>query len=162
MEASINEEILNLMNVYKVGGGERNKIDAICNDLVCNNALMGDIQNALHPLIDKKDFNIAKNIPSLITAILSVIKHIEYYKVVNEERMRYVLYCILLSALLKYYPSVLKTIELEHLRNAYKECIDLVLLIPETIKVSKKSCLTCIGQSVKIFKFLNKNKVIVE
>ena len=150
------------MNSYKVGGTERNKIDAICNDMVCNKALMSDIQNVLLPLVQNKDFNIAKNIPSLITAILSVVKRVEYYKVVNEERIKYVIYCILLSALLKYYPNVLKTIEIEHLKNAYKECIDLVLLIPETIKVSKKSCLTCIGQSIKLFKFLNKDKVIVE
>lgn len=161
MNSSINDELSNLLNIFKVGGNERIKIIAICNDLVSNGELLSDLQNALRPIVEAKTFSPAQNIPSLISALLSVLKNVQYYKEVNEGRMKYVLYCVLLSVLLQFYPTVLKQIEIELLRNLYISCIDLVLLIPETVKVHKKSCLTCLGSTVKILSFVNKNKILI-
>lgn len=162
METVILSELECLLNDFKIGGSERIKIIAICNDVVTNSNVLTDLANSLKPIIEGKTFNVSQNIPALISAVLSVVGQIEYYKNVTESRMKFVIYCALLSCLLKYYPSVLKSIDIETLRRIYKDCIELVLLIPETIKITKKSCVTCIGGTFKVFSFLNKNKLIVE
>lgn len=160
METIILEEVEKLLDEFRVFGDERTKIIKICDDLVKSNVL-ADISNALKPIIEGKNFNVSQNIPLIISAILSIVSNVEYYKTVSEDRMKFVLYCVMISSLRKYYPTVLKTIDVELLRSIYKSCIELVLLVPQTIKVNKKSCLTCIGSSFKIFSFLNKNKLLV-
>ena len=161
MQPVVLSELECLLNDHKIGGNERIKIIAICNDMVTNADLLTDVANSLKPIIDgrKESFVVSQSIPALISAVLSVVSKVEYYKTVTEERMRFVLYCILLSSLLKYYPAVLKAIDIDSLRQIYKTCIELVLLIP--VKINKKTCLTCLGGTFKIFSFLNKDKVIV-
>lgn len=162
MQAVILSELECLLNDFKIGGNERIKIIAICNDVVTNANVLTDVSNSLKTVIEKKSFSVSQSIPALISAVLAVMSQIQYYKQVSEERMKFVIYCVLLSCLLKSYPAVLKSIDIDTLRSIYKDCVDLVLLLPETIKISKKTCGTCIGGTFKLFSFLNKNKIIVD
>lgn len=161
MDTTTNQELNNLLNLQKVNGNERIKIIAICNDTIGNATVMNDIENSIKNVIEQKNFSLGQCIPSLISSILSITKNIQYYKEVNETRIVFVIYSVLISALLKFHPNLLKTIEIDTLRNIYVNTIDLVLLVPETVKITKRGCLTCLGNSVKVLNFLNKGKIII-
>lgn len=162
MDSSVSNELNNLFNQDLVSGTERTKILAICNTLVNNGVFLNEVKNNVTNVIEKESFNIEKNIGAVVSCILQIFSKVEMYKEVSAERMKYIVYCLLISVLLKFYPTILQKVEINTLRNLYNDVYDIVMIIPETIKISKKSCLTCIGSSFKLFSFLNKDKILIK
>ena len=154
-------ELANLFNLEKVSGNERNKILAICNDVIDNATFFNEVHNSMITVAENKNFKIETHLPALISGILRVIQSVEYYKQVNEERMPFVIYCVLVSALYEFYPDSLKTIEIQLLRTLFKDTIDLVLLLPSSVKIAKSSCLSCLAKTIKPLQRFNKDKIIV-
>ena len=158
---TVTKEISNLYDLYNVTGKERNAIDAICNNMVKNDDFILEVEVAVKMVLSG-NFKIEEKVPSLISALLRITNKIEYYKSVDESRMKCILYYVLVASLLKFHPKVLtEQIEIEKFRTLYFDCIELVLMIPETVKIARKSCLTCIGSSVKLFSRFNKDKILI-
>ena len=70
------------------------------------------------------------------------------------EYMLYILYSILFTYLLTNQSDFLNQIEMSKIRLLYFNAIDLILLIPETIKVGKESCGGCLGRRFSFLSFL--------
>jgi len=163
LHQNISLELNNYFNLEKVNGSERIKIIAICNDIIDNAIFIDEIHNSMITITEEKDFKLESHLPSLISAILRVIQSVEYSrKSVEKERMRFVLYGVLISALYEFYPSTLKTVQIETLRNLYKNSIDLVLILPQTVKIAKKSCVSCLAGKFNFLSRFNKGKIIIE
>jgi len=162
LHQNISNELTNYFNLEKVNGTERIKIVAICNDIIDNAIFIDEIHNSMITITEEKDFKLESHLPALISAILRVIQSVEFYKEVREERIKFVIYCFLISSLFQFYPSTLKTVQIETLRNLYKNSIDLVLILPQTVKIAKKSCVSCLASNFKIFNRFNKGKIIIE
>jgi len=162
LHQNISLELNNYFNLEKVNGTERIKIVAICNDIIDNAIFIDEIHNSMITITEEKDFKLESHLPALISAILRVIQSLEFYKEVREERMKFVIYCFLISALYEFYPSTLKTVQIETLRNLYKNSIDLVLILPQTVKIAKKSCVSCLAGKFNFLSRFNKGKIIIE
>jgi hypothetical protein len=158
---SVSAELINYFNLEKVSGTERNKIIAICNDMVDNAQFFNEVHNSIVNVAEGKHFKIETHLPALISAILGVMKSVQYYKNVNEERMPSVIYCVLISALYEFYPKSLEEIPVELLRTLFANSIELVLLVPQTVKIAKQSCISCIASKIKALNKLNKGKILI-
>ena len=161
LNQNISNEMVNYFNLEKVSGTERNKILAICNDIIDNATFFDEVHNSIISVAESKNFKVETHLPALISAILRVVQSVEYYKTITEERMKSVLYCVLIASLYEFYPNTFKTIPIELFRTLFKDCIELVLLIPATIKIAKTSCVSCIASKVKALNGLNKNKILI-
>ena len=161
MDGKVNSEMVNIFNLKNVHGTERTKILAISNTLVNDGVLVGELKNSITSVIERDGFNIEKNIGSVISCIIKIFQQVEFYKDVSSDRMEFVIYCLLLSLLQKFYPTILTKVEISTLRGLYVETYDLVTIIPETIKIAKQGCLTCLGK-YKLLSALNKGKIIVK
>jgi hypothetical protein len=161
MDSAVSNELQNLFNQDMTTGTERTKILAICNTLVHDANLIAEIKNSITSVMEREGFDIQKNLGAVISCIISVFAKVEFYKTVSNERMKYVLYCLLISVLLKFYPTLLKNVEIAILRHLYDEVFDLVMIVPQTVVIAKQSCVSCIGK-FRAFSFLNKGKHIIE
>lgn len=161
MDPKVTNELKNLFNQDLVQGNERNKIEAICNTLIADANFIAEVKNNITAIIEKESFNIEKNIGAVISCIIHIFEKVEYYKSVSTERMKYILYCILISSLLKYYPKILEKCEINTLRELYNEVYEIVLIIPSSVKIEKRSCVSCIGSSFKLLSNLNKGKILI-
>jgi hypothetical protein len=161
MDSAVTNELQNLFNQDMTNGTERTKILAICNTLVHDANFLSEVKNNVTSVMEKEGFDIQKNIGAVVSCIISALAKVEFYKTVSNERMKYVLYCLLISILLKFYPSILKNVEIVILRNLYDEVFDLVMIIPQTVTIAKQSCVSCIGK-IRVLSFLNKGKILIE
>lgn len=160
MNDSVTNELNNLFNADSVSGTERTKILAICNTLVNDVNVMSEIKNSVTGLIEKDGFNIEKKVGAVVSCIISAFHQVECYKEVNTDRMKYIIYCLLISILLKFYPSILTRTEIALLRNLYDDVFDLVMIVPQTVKIAKQGCMTCVGK-FRAFSCLNKGKILI-
>ena len=162
MNSKIQKELDNLYNETKLASGtERTKINAICNTICDDVNFLSEVGNSIITVIEKDGFNIESNLGALLSCIINVITHVGFYKSVSEERIKYVLYCALLCVLFKNHPNILAKVEINRLRTLYLECYELVVLIPNTVKIAKQGCISCIGSSFKLFNRLNKGKILI-
>ena len=161
MDSKVTNELNNLFNKDTLSGTERTKIIAICNTLCHDGSLLSEIKNAITPVVEKEGFNIEKNISGVVSCIISIFTQVEFYKEVQTDRMKYIIYCLLISVLLKEYPKILEKVEIGTLRDLYDSVFEIVLIIPQTVKIAKSGCLTCLGKT-RVFSFLNKNKLVIQ
>lgn len=161
MNSTINAELQNVFNQDKISGSERNKIIAICNQIVDDANFMTEVQNGITTVVNRQNFKLENNLALLVQSILTVLNTVQFYKDVSSERTKYILYCALISSLYKFYPNLLKTVEIDLIRTLFCDVFDLLMIIPETVKITKASCLTCVGKSFKLFSFLNKDKLLI-
>lgn len=161
MNPQISNELLNMFNRDKTSNSERIKINSLCNDLSTNTKILSEMNNILHSLVEKENFSLLENMSAVISGIIKVVDTVEYYKEITYQsgRMKYVLYCLLITIFFNTYNHILEKTELDSLRQKFEDAYSLLVLIPRSVK--KTSCVSCIGDSFKLFRFVNKKKIIV-
>lgn len=161
MNTTISNELLNLFNLDKIDNIERIKVNKLCNDLVGNTEITSELNNNLNNLFNKDKFNLLIDMPVIIKNILDLLERVEYYKSVKIDsgRMKYILYCIMVSFLYSNKPEILEKVEINDIRSIYFSVYDLVILIPQDIK--KYKCSTCLFNSFKILNRFNSKKIIL-
>lgn len=159
MNESIVNEMKLLYNVYSVKGKERNKIDAICSNVLDNEEYVSRVKKSLDNVFNNDDFNFSSEFTRLILNIININKSVDYYKEISPERMKFILYGVLYYYLLKNQQTFLNQISMGDIRLLYCNSIDLLLLVPETIKVDKESCCNCLGRTFDWFSCLRGDRV---
>jgi len=161
MNETIQSEIMLLLNIYEVKGNEQVKILAICSKILDSKEYMNKLKDSLNGVFTNSDFNFIIEFSRLINAIICFNGNLDFYKNVSQERMKYIIYCILFAYMLKYQPQTLNSIPSGELRLLYSNSIDLVLLLPETIKINKESCSSCLGRNFSLFKWLAGGRIYI-
>lgn len=148
MNYQVQNEITFVMtNIDKTGGTEQTKIIALLGPVLNNAEYMEKIKESLNPVADAENFSIA-DFGQMILRIIDVNKEHCFYKQIAESRMKFLIYAVLYKYFLEYQTDKLNNIPMVDFRMMYLNAIDLVLLVPETIKIEKEDCLNCLGRSI--------------
>lgn len=161
MDPTISNELMNLFNIDKVDTTERIKINKICNDLTSNSTIISELKNKIMTVIDNNKFNLLLDMPIIIKNSLLLLENVEYYKVVKVEsgRLKYVLYCLMITFFYNNQPQVLEELEIQDIRNMFFSVYDLVVFKPQDIK--KSGCMSAVCSSIKLLQSFNKGKIFV-
>lgn len=141
MNSDIQNELLLLLNIDSVSpADEQIKILKICSDILNSQVYEQNIIKNLDEIFNQSDFNASTEFSRLIIAILNLNKEVEYYKNVNSTRMKYVIYCVFYSYLLKHQIDWINKQNIADIRLLYSNTWDLLQIVPDTIKIAKSTC----------------------
>jgi len=160
MNELIQNEMTLIMSVNEnIKGSEQVKILSILSCILSNVLYVEQLKSKLNQIVDDANYNFS-DFSRLILNIIDLNKHFDFYKEVNEHRIKYILWGVIYFYFNKFQIEKLNLYDLSALRIMYLNCAELVLLVPETIKIKKESCCSCIGRSVGFLKWLDdKNKI---
>ena len=125
MNEQIQQELVLLLNIDNVTANDQIKI--------------------LDDVFNQQDFDLSSEFTRLVLAILNLNKNVEYKKEINEIKVKYVIYACLYFYLIKYQVDFCNKTDMGKIRLLYCNSFELISLVPETIKVQKQSCLSCIS-----------------
>ncbi len=140
MNEEIHQEMVLLMNIYEVSANEQIKILALCSKILDSKKYVDKIKETLDNVFNGESFNFINEFSRLLLGIINVNKQVEMVKEVKEDRIKFLLYSILYSYLSKNQKNLLNATPLGDLRLLFCNSIELILLIPQTIKISKENC----------------------
>lgn len=126
MQEQIKFELEMLLNSDNLKGGERNKIEAICNDFLAHNVYMNDVQRSLGVMFRHPEFDFKSEIPKVILLILSLHNQVDYYKEIKQQRSKYLIYAVLYNYLTKYQTEILNKQDMGQFRLLFSNCWDLL------------------------------------
>lgn len=145
MDSQIQQELILLLNIDNVDGKEQIKILSICSNILSSKKYLEELVKILDNLFNQKDFDIFSEFSRLVISILNLNKKVRYEKKeINENRVKYIIYGGLYYYMLKHQTNFFNAQDLGKIRLLYCNAWDLLSLIPETIKISKASCFSCI------------------
>lgn len=141
MNTRIANELMNLFNKDKVIMSERIKINALCNDLCTNVEVSQELNICLYQIINVDNFNLLERLPKIIFGVLQLLSKVEYYKEIKPKsgRLKYLIYCLVITHLFNHHIELLETIEIEKIRDDYEDVYNLVVLKPK--KIAKNTCI---------------------
>jgi hypothetical protein len=155
MNEEIRNEMILMMSVNEnIKGSEQIKIISVLSSMMSNVLYNYELKKALDPIISDEKFSLS-DVPKLILLIIDVNKKFDFYKVVNEERVKYILWGLLYSFLLKNHTDKLNLLGVSEIRILYINTAELLLLIPQSIKIQKENWGSCLGRSISFFKCLD-------
>lgn len=150
MNDSIWEELSFILNKFgKEEPNEHIKIKHACTRMLDNNDYMNTIKLSLDSIFKIQNFD-NSDFSRLLLAIIEVNKKVSYYKELSENRMKYVIYAVLYSYLINNQHDFVNLEGITKIRISYFNSIELALLVPQTMKIAKETCLSCIGRIANI------------
>ena len=147
MNDEIQNEMILMMGIYNIDGTEQVKILAIISKILANEEYTDKIKEQLNSLIND-DFNIINEFSRLISLIIQINRAIDTWKDITEERVKFIIYAIIFNYLFKNQPQILNNIPRGDIRLVYSNCIDLVMIIPQTLKIGKEGCCNFLGRKI--------------
>jgi len=144
-----------LRNVGKeLGGNEQSKIMSIVSKVINCTEYMAKINNNLSPIVLLDNFNINTDFSELVKIIIRVNNECDFYKIVQPDRMQYVLYGILYSTLIKNHIDVMNNINITDFRLLFSNSMDLLMMSSNNLRMEKENCINCISRSIKWLNWL--------
>lgn len=160
MNELIQNELTLLMSVGDcIKGSEQVKILSILSAILSNEKYVSDLKTKLNPIVEDSNYNFS-DFSRLILHVIELNKHYDFYKEVNEYRVKYILWGVIYYYFTKFQIEKLNLYDLSSLRIMYLNCAELVLLVPETIKINKESFSSCLGRYFSFLKCLDKKNKI--
>lgn len=160
-EDSYNEFRFFLNTVAKeIGDNEKNKILSISSKLINSENYMNIIKEELNKIIETENFNLITDFSILIKTVLDCNKHVDFYKEITVDRLKYLMYPVLYAHLYKNNTDLLNSINISDFRILYINAMDLLLIPVQSIKIDKVNCLNCIGRTFKFLSWLESKKKI--
>ena len=152
MNSDIRDEMILLLNIYEVEANEQIKILAICTKFLDSKKYVDEMKNVLDNVFNGENFNINTEFSRILLAMINLNRKVTFIKEVKEKRIKYLIYCVLFSYLIKNQSQIINTLSLGELRLLFCNAIDLILLVPETIKIGKEGLCSCLfgGGRIKI------------
>jgi len=161
MNDTIWEELNFILNKFgKEEPDEHIKIKHICTKVLDCEEYESLIKKSLDNMFNIPNFDIS-DFSRLMLAIIEINKNIDCYKEVSVKRMKYILYSVLYSYLIKNQANFINMEGIAKIRMSFFNSIELMLIIPQTIKVNKQSCISCIGRVLGV-DCLRGNRVFIE
>lgn len=162
MNDQIHQELVLLMNIdSNVNSTSQIKILKICSDVLNCGEYVNKVTNSLNSMFNQPTFDANVDFSKLILSILTLNQDLEYYKDVNTFRMKYVIYGVFYAYLLKHQVDWINKTNIGDIRTMYNNCWDSLIVIPETIKIDKVSCLSCLGKSIGLLSWLRGSKISI-
>jgi hypothetical protein len=162
MQSEIQKEIMLLLEIDNVHGTESVKTLAICAKIISNEKYMTEANKILDNVFNQNDFNFSCEIGCLVSQLLRLNRNVEFYKEISEDRMKYVLYCIIYFYLFKHQSVWLSNQQLGTIRLLYCNVYDLLMIKSESIKLAKSGCVSFIARRVPILSSLIQDKIFIE
>ena len=147
MNSLIRDELLLMMNVFgNICDNDQIKIISACSKILDNETYITLAKGKVDKILNTPDFDITSDFSSLIFSLIELNSNFDFYKTLNCERMRVILYGILYALLTKSESNALSKIEINKLRIIYYNSVQLILLDPQQIVMKKETVSGCIGR----------------
>ena len=143
MNPECQREVLLMTEIDSVKGSEAIKILSICSHILDNNEYVKEVVKMLDNIFNSSDFDIAVEFAHCIFALSSLNKRMNYYKKVNGERTKYILYAILYEYLRKHQTDLLNKFD-SKIRIMFNNCWELLSKSPHSLNIIKESWSSCI------------------
>ena len=148
MDTAQQNELLLLMNVDNLVGGEVVKILAICSNMLNDDTWTAQVKTQLDTLFATPDFDMSVEMAQLIKILLGLSTSISYYKEIALDRMKYVLYASLYNYLSKCQLDALNNVGVGVFRVMFINLWSILEVVPESVKIAKTTCCSCFSQFV--------------
>lgn len=146
MNTQIQTEMNLLMSVNSaVSGTEQVKIIAVLTKMLQSSAYTSGAKVVLDVVANDSKFNLLVDLPRLIINLVQFNSTCDCYKSISSDRVQYLIYGVIYAYLLNNNPSVLADLDLGTFRVTYCNCIELVMMIPESLTILKTDCGCCCG-----------------
>jgi hypothetical protein len=139
MYSEIQTELVLLMNIDNIKANEQIKILAIISNVLANKEYLENVKNGLDKFFTEES-SFDGEFSRLVMAIIELNQKCQYYKNIDFERCKFVIYSVLYNFLIKNKIELLCSIEMQKLRMLYFNAWDLIKIIPESVKVLKNEC----------------------
>lgn len=150
MNTSIQNEMNLLMSVNSaVSGTEQVKIIAVLTKMLSSAAYTSAAKTVLDIVVNDSKFNLLIDLPRLIINMVQLNSTCDFYKSVSSDRVQYLIYGVIYAYLLNNNPQILTNLDLGTFRVTYCNCIELVMMIPESLAILKTDCASCCSGSNK-------------
>ena len=156
MNETIRNELILLLNIDSVKPDEQIKILSICSAFLSSKPYNDELKKLLNPIFNQPDgFDIGSEFARLIINILNLNQQCTYYKVVGNEKLKYIIYGIIYNFLLREQLDFLNGQNLGTIRLLYCNAWDLLSFDINKLKIIKETCIACCGL------FGSSNKIII-
>jgi hypothetical protein len=159
MDSNIQNELQLLMNIEKVDGQEQIKICSLLSQMLGCDAYVEKIKNDLDKTSNSPNFNLMIDFSQLLLTIINVNQDCSFKKEIIESRMKFIIYGVLYAYLLKNNVDLLNSLNLGDFRALYLNAVELILLIPQSVKVLQEDCMNCMGRVFGINCLVTKTKI---
>lgn len=150
MNSQIISEMNLLMSVNSaVSGTDQVKIVALLTKMLSSPAYSLAAKSVLDVVVNDSKFNLLIDLPRLIINLVQLNSSCDCYKIIVADRMQYLIYGVIYAYLLANNPQLLVGLDLGTFRVTYCNCIELVMMIPESLTILKTAC-SCTSSSNKI------------
>ncbi len=143
-----------------LGENEKLKIISISSKLINSVNYIELTKQELDKIVNTPDFNFMTDFAVLIKCLIDLNKHIDFYKEITIERLKYLYYPVIYAYLYKNNVDLLNKINITDFRMLYINTIDLVLIPIQAVKIVKESCTNCMSRKIKWLKWLENKKKI--
>ena len=118
----------------------------MCSNVLSSDKYLKELIKILDNLFNQKDFDIYSEFSRLVLSIFNLNKVVNYKKEISEKRMKYITYACLYYYMIKHKTNWFNEQDHGKIRILFCNSWDLVSLIPETVKIAKTSCISCLSE----------------
>ena len=140
------------MRIDSVDGSECIKVLAICSQLLNSNDYVARVAKSLNGIFAQPEFDFMAEFGLVVQALIKINQSVEFYKEINVQRAKYVLYAVFYHYVYKNQLNWLNEQNIGTIRLLYSNVYDLLMVKSESLAIAKQGCLSCIGACVPFFK----------
>jgi len=143
----ITELYLVLNKIDNISENNAVKVMNLCSKIMDNIQYNTIVKNTLDTYFKMENFNMA-DFPRLMLAIIKLNEKLEYVDKITVDELKYIIYAVLINYLFNNQINFINTVSMDKIRITYFNCVELMIVMPNTIKISKEGCCSCIGRAV--------------
>ncbi|RTL06732.1 hypothetical protein EKK58_04315 [Candidatus Dependentiae bacterium] len=146
MNETIRNEVALLLDIDNVKPNEKEKILSICSSFLSSTKYITELKNILDGVFNAPDgFEISSEISRIILGILKLNDKCTYTKNINNDRLKYIIYGVIYSYLIKNQVDFLNSQNYGTFRLLFCNAWDLVSVDISKVIVEKVGCDFCCG-----------------
>lgn len=152
MNSLIRDEVLLILNVFgEYKEKEQISIVSVCSKMLDCDKYVSKIKLALDEICKEPSFDITTDFINLIVRIINENRNVEFYKELDQKRMKICIYCMLYNYLINNDNNEnLNKLEIQKFRILYFNTVKVLLLAPDEVIVPKESLTSKIGRFLHI------------
>ena len=145
MIGDIQRELLLLTEIDNISGTEAIKTLSICSNFLNCDEYMNEVNELLNNVFSHDSFNLFTEIGHVLSSLVRLNARAKYYKEVPINRMKYVMYSVIYTYMIKNKIEFFNLLDIGAFRVCFSNAWQLVELLPMAVQIAKRGLFSCCG-----------------